>query len=93
MMAHWARVLPTRILQLDYERTVTDLPSVERELLDFVGQPWSEQCVEFHRGQRPVRTASVSQVRQPVYRQSVDRWQHYVGLIPELECLNTGQPE
>jgi len=83
-MAHWQEHLPVRMLEVDYERTVLDLPAVARELIDWIGLPGDDRCVEFHTTARPIRTASVSQVRQPVYARSVDRWQNYEPLLPEL---------
>jgi hypothetical protein len=56
---------------------VSDLEGTARRLLAACGQEWDPACLEFHRTQRPVRTASVTQVRQPVYRRSVARWKNY----------------
>jgi hypothetical protein len=77
IMEHWQRVLPVPLLEVDYEETVADLEGVARRLLDWCGLDWEPGCLAFHEGQRPVRTASVSQVRQPIYKRSVARWKHY----------------
>jgi tetratricopeptide (TPR) repeat protein len=77
LMDHWQAVLPVPVYQVDYEETVTDLEGVARRLVAACGQEWDPACLEFHRTQRPVRTASVTQVREPVYTRSVARWKHY----------------
>jgi tetratricopeptide (TPR) repeat protein len=84
VMRHWERCVPNRVLAIDYEELVSDVPTVARRLLDHVGLPWDERCVEFHRTTRPVSTASVTQVRQPVYQRSMARWKQYEQHIPEL---------
>jgi len=77
IMAHWQRTLPVPLLEVDYEETVADLEGVARRLVSWCGLEWDPGCLKFHEGKRPVRTASVSQVRQPVYQRSVARWRHY----------------
>jgi tetratricopeptide (TPR) repeat protein len=84
LMEHWRAVLPVPIHEVDYEETVSDLEGVARRLLAACGQEWDPACLEFHRSSRPVRTASVSQVRQPVYKQSVARWKHYERELADL---------
>ncbi len=81
---HWRTVLPARMIEIDYEETVADLESVARRLIAAAGLDWQPACLAFHTTQRPVRTASVTQVRQPVYTQSVARWKHYEHDLGEL---------
>lgn len=77
VMEHFRRVLPVPMLEIDYEETVADQAGTTRKLLDFVGLPWDDKCLEFHKTDRLVRTASVAQVRQPIYTRSVARWKRY----------------
>jgi tetratricopeptide (TPR) repeat protein len=77
LMDHWRRVLPVPVLEVDYEETVADLEGVARRLVRWCELEWEPGCLRFHEGKRPVRTASVSQVRQPIYTRSVARWKHY----------------
>jgi hypothetical protein len=77
VMDHWRRVLPVPVLEVDYEETVDDLEAVARRLVEWCGLGWELRCLDFHEVQRPVRTASVNQVRRPVYKTSVGRWKHY----------------
>jgi hypothetical protein len=84
IMDHWQRVLPVPLLEVAYEETVADLEGVARRLVDWCGLEWEPGCLAFHEGKRPVRTASVSQVRQPIYRRSVARWRHYEKSLSRL---------
>jgi len=84
VMAHWQRVLPVPVLTVDYEETVADLEGVARRLVAWCGLDWEPACLAFHETVRPVRTASVAQVRQPLYARSVGRWQHYAGPLGPL---------
>jgi tetratricopeptide (TPR) repeat protein len=77
LMSHWRTVLPLRILDVQYEELVADLEGQSRRLIDFLGLPWDPACLEFHRTQTTILTASSWQVRQPIYQRSVDRWRHY----------------
>jgi hypothetical protein len=84
LMDHWRRVLPVPIFEVNYEDTVADLEDVARRLIAFCGLEWEPQCLAFHEVKRPVRTASVSQVRQPIYTRSVARWKHYEPALATL---------
>jgi hypothetical protein len=77
LMDHWGAHLPRPVHQVDYEQTVDDLEGVARRLIAACGLEWDPACLEFYTHKRVVRTASVTQVRQPVYRQSVARWKNY----------------
>jgi tetratricopeptide (TPR) repeat protein len=75
LMAHWRRVLPAGVmLEMRYEDLVADFETQARRLVAYCGLEWDDACRLFYRAQRPVKTASVAQVRQPVYRTSVGRW-------------------
>jgi tetratricopeptide (TPR) repeat protein len=88
LMAHWRQVLPLAMLEVSYEETVADLEGAARRLVAWCGLEWEPACLAFHEGQRLVRTASITQVRQPIYTRSVARWKHYQqALGPMLEQL------
>lgn len=89
LMEHWRKVLPPgTMLDVNYEDVVADTEGKARELIDFVGLEWDPACVEFHRSKRPVKTASVAQVRKPIYTGSVERWRKYgPGLQPLIDAL------
>lgn len=84
LMAHWKTVLPLQILEMRYEDTVDDLEAQARRLIDFVDAPWDAGCLDFHRSSRAVQTPSRWQVRQPIYRDSQQRWRHYEKCLPQL---------
>jgi hypothetical protein len=84
IMDHWRAVLPAPIHEVDYEETVDDLEAVAHRLIAACGLDWEPACLEFHRTLRPVRTASVTQVRQPVYKTSVARWKNYEKALGDL---------
>jgi len=84
LMEHWRNVLPVPVHEVDYEETVSDLETVARRLVTACGLDWNPACLEFHRTQRPIRTASVTQVRQPVYQRSVARWRNYEGELADV---------
>jgi tetratricopeptide (TPR) repeat protein len=84
MMEHWRSTLPVPVLEIAYEDTVADLEGVARRLLSWCGLEWESKCLEFHQTERPVRTASVTQVRQPIYTRSVARWKHYEPALSDL---------
>jgi tetratricopeptide (TPR) repeat protein len=77
LTAHWRRVLPLRHITMSYEALLDDPEGQSRALIEFLGLEWESQCLEFHRTQRPVRTASWAQVRQPLYQDAKGRWRHY----------------
>jgi hypothetical protein len=77
LMAHWQAVLPRPVHEVCYEELVEDFEPEARRLVAACGLDWEPACLEFHQTARPVRTASVTQVRQPLYRKSVARWKAY----------------
>ncbi len=84
LMDHWATVIPGRVLTVQYEEVVTDFENQVRRLLEFCGLPWEEACLRFYQSERPVRTPSSEQVRQPIYDRSVGHWLHYRHHLGEL---------
>jgi tetratricopeptide (TPR) repeat protein len=84
LMEHWRTTLPVSMLEVAYEDTVADFESVARRLVAWCGLEWEPACLAFHETKRPVRTASVTQVRQPLYTRSVARWKHYEPALGSL---------
>jgi tetratricopeptide (TPR) repeat protein len=92
LMRHWRSVLPREVfLEIDYETLVLQPQAETRRLLGFLGLPWNEACLRFFENRRPISTASVTQVRRPIYRSSVGRASslkhHLQPLIPVLGDL------
>jgi hypothetical protein len=91
LMAHWRSVLPPgAILQIHYEQLVENFEHEARRIVAHCGLGWDDACLRFYDTQRPVRTASVVQVRQPIYRDSLRRWRpDDAALAPLLEALRS----
>lgn len=77
IMAHWDAVLPGEVYRLQYERLVENPEAEIRTLLAFLGLPFEAACLRFFEAERPVRSASSEQVRQPIFRDSLEFWRHY----------------
>ena len=85
LMQHWHAVLPPgRILDVSYEDMVGDLENQARRIVEYLGLPWDDRCLNFHNNRRVVKTASVAQVRRPIYKTSVARWKPYEAHLAEL---------
>ena len=78
LMQHWRDVLPaSAFLDVNYEDVVADKESQARRMLDYCGLDWDAQVLDFYKNERPVKTASMLQVRKPIYSSSVLRWKNY----------------
>jgi tetratricopeptide (TPR) repeat protein len=77
LMAHWHKVFPGEIYDLSYEAMVADQEGESRKLLEFCGLSWDERVLNFHETDRSVLTASATQVRKPIYKDSVKKWKKY----------------
>jgi Flp pilus assembly protein TadD len=85
LMTHWHRVLPPgRILDVNYEDVVADIEAAARRIVAHCGLPWDPRCLDFHRTERTIRTASAAQVRQPIYASSVGRRRAYEPFLEPL---------
>jgi tetratricopeptide (TPR) repeat protein len=95
LMAHWHCVLPAQsILDVHYEEVVADVEGQARRIIAYCDLPWDDRCLKFHEIYRPVRTASATQVRQPIYKTAVGRWRAYEKhLGPLLKTLSTARAE
>jgi tetratricopeptide (TPR) repeat protein len=88
LMNHWRQVVPVRWLDVSYEDTVADLETTARRLVEWCDLEWEPACLAFHQGRRTVRSASLAQVRRPLYKHAVARWKNYEReLAPMLEQL------
>jgi hypothetical protein len=94
MMAHWDEVLPGRVTEVRHEDLVADPEARIRWLVtEACGLPWDEACLSFHQTRRAVRTASVTQVRQPIFKSAIGRWRRYEKhLGPLLDALGPYAP-
>ena len=97
LMQYWKKTLNLQILDVQYENMVENLEENARQIIKHCGLEWEPQCLEFYKSKRSVQTASVSQVRRPIYKTSVSRWvpyaKHLTPLVEELGDLVEGDYE
>jgi hypothetical protein len=87
LMTHWAAVLPTNFLELQYEELIRSPETVSKELIAFCELPWEAACLNFDKNERSVVTPSSWQVRQRIYSTSIERWKNYEKHLVELKSL------
>jgi len=89
LMAHWEKVLPKGTIHtVVYEDVIANTEKEAKALIAFLGLDWDDKCLEFHKSDRPVKTASVAQVRKPIYKTAVKRWKKYGdGLKPLADAI------
>ena len=96
-MAHWRTCFPNQIFELQYEKLVTKPDETVRSMIEFIGLPWDEKCLQFFDQTRTIKTLSKDQVRSPIYTSSVYRWKNYekhLGpLFAALKAANFEYPE
>jgi len=85
LMDHWNEVLPGKILRVNYEEVVADSNTQVKRILDYLGLPFEQACVEFHKTKRAVRTASSEQVRQSINTKGLDQWKAYQSWLNPLK--------
>jgi hypothetical protein len=86
LMEHWRRLLPERILDVDYEALVDDQEALSRKMIAHCGLEWEDACLEFHKNTSAAATASAAQVRQPIYQSSVQKWKEYEQQLAPLQA-------
>jgi tetratricopeptide (TPR) repeat protein len=77
LMAHWDQALPGKVLRVQHEDVVEDLEANVRRILEFCDLDFEPACVDFHKTERRIHTASSEQVRQPINRAGVDQWRRF----------------
>ena len=92
MMEHYKQVMSSRIHFVQYEDIVAQQEAKSRELIDYCGLEWQQNCLDFYNQQGAVSTASASQVRQPIYSSSIERWKLYSEQLEPLrqQLMNSG---
>jgi tetratricopeptide (TPR) repeat protein len=86
LMDHFDRVIPGKVHRVLYERMIEDTEAEVRRLLAYCELPFESACLRFYENERPVRTASAQQVRQPIYRDGVEHWRHYEAWLEPLKA-------
>ena len=86
LMEHWDAALPGRVLRVHHEDVVNDLEGSVRRMLDFCELSFEPACLDFHRTERSIRTASSEQVRQPIFREGLDQWRQFEPWLAPLRA-------
>jgi tetratricopeptide (TPR) repeat protein len=86
LMDHFDRVIPGKVHRVFYENMIGDTEAEVRRLLDYCGLPFEAACLRFYENDRPVRTPSAQQVRQPIYREGIEQWRHYEAWLEPLKA-------
>lgn len=84
IMQHWRNVIPDRFIEVSYEQLVENQQAESRRLIEYIGLQWDENCLQFYQSDRLIRTASITQVRQPIYKSSVSHWKAYQPYLSDL---------
>ena len=84
MVHHWSEVIPERVRVVNYEDVVADAEGQMRAILDFAGLEWDAQVLDHRASSRQVNTASLAQVREPIYSRAVARWENYAPHLAPL---------
>lgn len=84
LMTHWTSVFPGKIYEVSYSALIENQEDISKQMLAHCNIPWNEQCLDFHKSSRIVNTVSYNQVRQPIYKSSVDRWKNYDKYLESL---------
>ena len=87
LATHWLKLRPHHMIEINYEKLVTDLEGESRRLIEFLGLGWEPGCLDFQQTERTVATVSHWQVRQPLYASSVGRWRNYVKHLGPLLAI------
>jgi len=84
LMKHWREQFPGVMYEIRYEDNVNDVESQARALINYLDLEWNDACLSFYDTDRPVKTASASQVRKPIYKTSTNRWRKYETYLKPL---------
>jgi tetratricopeptide (TPR) repeat protein len=85
LMTHWDQVLPGKVLRVHYEHVVADLAGQVSRILDFLGLPFEQGCLEYYQTDRSIRTPSSEQVRQPIYQSGLEQWRNFEPYLGDLQ--------
>jgi hypothetical protein len=86
LMDHWDKVLPGEVLRVQHEDVVADLDTEVKRILEFCQLPFEQTCVEYHKTERHVRTPSSEQVRQPIFKTSLEQWRQFERHLDPLKA-------
>ena len=89
LMLHWNKIYKNKFYEIDYEKLVKNKEEEIKNILKYLDLDWDENCLNFHKNKRSVSTASLAQVRKPIYNSSVEKWKNYnLELTSLVKMLN-----
>jgi hypothetical protein len=83
-MKYWRKEFAGEFLEVRYEDNVIDLEASSKRIMEYIGLDWSPDLLNFHKNERAVKTASITQVRKPIYTSSMNRWKKYEEFLGPL---------
>ena len=83
-MDYYKKIFGQQILNIKYENVVADIEKETRKILDFLDVDFEESCIKFYKNKRPIITTSVTQVRKPIYKNSINFWKNYKDFLKPL---------
>lgn len=89
-MEHWINILNVDLIEIDYETLVTQPETALKTILAKLQLEWEPACLRFFQSERAIATASETQVKQPLYTESVSKWKNYADYVTALKPLTTG---
>ena len=93
IMSHWLNLFKAHIFNVEYRELVMNQEQTTRNLLEFLGLPWNNDCLNFYNNRRPVQTASNVDIRRPIYNLSLNRWKNYEAYLKPLNMLIEQDPD
>jgi len=87
LMEYWRQSPHINMLEVQYEDLVNNQEEISRQIIEYTGLEWHDDCLSFHKNKRPVRTASSDQVRRPMYKGSIGRWRSYEEYLEPLNSV------
>ena len=84
-MNHWDKALPNEILRVQYEDVIDDIETQVKRILNYCDLSFEENCIDFYKTKRAVRTASSEQVRQPINKKGVEQWRNFEEFLDPLQ--------
>ena len=86
-MNHWHNIYGKDILTVHYDNVINKTEETIRELIDYCNLPFEQECLEFYKSSRPVKTPSAEQVRQPIYKSGLNYWKNYENHLSPLKKI------
>ena len=84
LMLHWSKIYKNKFYEINYEKLVVNKEQEVKKVIKYLDLEWDANCLNFHKNKRSVSTASLAQVRKPIYKSSVEKWKNYSDELADL---------